>query len=83
MFSKQNICVSWGKFNTLQVQEPLWFYLPKKFAFCVFETEFIYQAWNKGPFTGDPERYVKQGSEMGVCLRRGPAFGAHGGAFLS
>ena len=22
------------------------------------ETEFIYQAWNEGSFTGDPERYV-------------------------
>jgi len=28
-------------------------------------------------------RYVKQGSEMGVCFRRGPAFGEHGWALLS
>jgi len=37
----------------------------------------------EGSFTGDPERYVKRGSEMGVCFHRGPAFGEHGGALLS
>ena len=36
-----------------------------------------------GSFTEEPERYVKQGSEMGVCFHRGPAFGEHGGAILS
>ena len=34
-------------------------------------------------FTGDPERYIKQGSEMGVCFHRGPVLGEHGGALLS
>jgi hypothetical protein len=33
----------------------------------------------EGSFTGDPKRYVKLGSEMGVCFNRGPAFGEHGG----
>ena len=33
----------------------------------------------EGSFTGDPERYVKQDSEMGVCFHGGPAFGEHGG----
>jgi len=28
-------------------------------------------------------RYVKQGSEMGVCFHRGPTFGEHGLTFLS
>ena len=37
----------------------------------------------EGSFTGDAERYVKQGSEMCVCFHRGPAFGEHGGALLS
>ena len=37
----------------------------------------------KGSFTGDPKRYIKQGSEMGVCFHRCPAFGEHGGALLS
>ena len=37
----------------------------------------------EGSFTGDHKRYVKQGSEMGVCFHRGPTFGEHGGAFLS
>jgi hypothetical protein len=37
----------------------------------------------EGSFAGDPERYVKQGSEMGICFHRGPAFGEHGGALLS
>jgi len=36
-----------------------------------------------GSFTGDPKRYVKQGSEMGTCFHRGPTFGEHKGAFLS
>ena len=48
-----------------------------------------------GSYTGDFERwvkegsllgksrYVKQGSEMGVYFRRGPTFGEHGWAFLS
>jgi len=36
-----------------------------------------------GSFTGDPERYVKHGSEMGVCFHRGSAFGEHGGALPS
>ena len=34
-------------------------------------------------FTGDPERYVKQTLEMGICSHRSPAFGEHGGALLS
>jgi len=34
-------------------------------------------------FTGDPKRYVKQGSEMGICFHRGPTFGEHGRVFLS
>jgi hypothetical protein len=37
----------------------------------------------EGSFNGDPERYVMQGSEMGVCFHRGPALGEHGGALLS
>ena len=32
----------------------------------------------EGPSTGDPDRYVKQGSDMGVCFDRGPAFWEHG-----
>jgi hypothetical protein len=36
----------------------------------------------EGSFTGDPERYVKQGSEMGVCFHRGPTFGEQGGTLL-
>jgi hypothetical protein len=36
----------------------------------------------EGTFTGDPERYVKQRSGMGVCFHRGPAFGEHGGGAL-
>ena len=36
----------------------------------------------EGSFTGDPERYVKQGSEMGVCFHRASAFGECGGALL-
>jgi hypothetical protein len=31
----------------------------------------------EGSFTGEPEKYVEQGSEMGVCFSRGPAFGEH------
>jgi hypothetical protein len=37
----------------------------------------------EGSFTGDPKRYVKQGSEIAACFHRGPAFGEHGGALLS
>jgi len=37
----------------------------------------------EGSFTGDPDRYVKQASDMGVCFDKGPAFGEHGGALLS
>ena len=33
----------------------------------------------EGSFTGDPERYVKQGLEMAICFHRGPTFGEHGG----
>jgi len=40
-------------------------------------------ALREGSFTGDPERYAKQGSEMGVCFHRGTAFGEHGEALLS
>jgi hypothetical protein len=36
----------------------------------------------EGSFTGDTKRHVKQGSEIAVCFRRGPAFGEHGGALL-
>jgi hypothetical protein len=34
-------------------------------------------------FTGHYERYVEQGSEMGVCFHGGTAYGDHGGALLS
>ena len=34
-------------------------------------------------FSGEPERSVKQGTELGVCLHRGPTFGEHGGTLLS
>jgi hypothetical protein len=37
----------------------------------------------KGSFTGDSERYIKQGSEIGVCFHRGPANVDHVGALLS
>jgi len=37
----------------------------------------------EGSSTGDPERYVKHGSEMGVCFHRDPAFVEHAGALLS
>jgi hypothetical protein len=36
----------------------------------------------EGFFTGDPERYIKQGSDMGVFFHRGPALGEHGGALI-
>jgi hypothetical protein len=36
----------------------------------------------EGSVTGDPERYIKWGSEMGICFHRGPAFGEHGGALF-
>jgi len=36
----------------------------------------------EGSFTGDPERYVKQGSEIGFCFHRGPALGEHGSVLL-
>jgi len=38
----------------------------------------------EGSFTGDPERYVKEGLEMGVCFHRGPAVGGtwSGASFL-
>jgi len=34
-------------------------------------------------FTGDSERYVKQGSEMKVCFHSGPAFREDRRALLS
>ena len=37
----------------------------------------------EGSFTGDPDRYVNQGSDVGVCFDRGPAFGERGGTLLS
>ena len=37
----------------------------------------------EGSLTGDRERYVKRGSEMGFCFHRSPTFGEHGGALLS
>jgi hypothetical protein len=37
----------------------------------------------EGSFTGDCKRYVKQGSEMGVCFHRVPACQEDGGALLS
>ena len=37
----------------------------------------------EGSFTGDPKRYVKKGSEMGVCFHRGPAIWEHEGVLLS
>jgi hypothetical protein len=36
-----------------------------------------------GSFTWDPKRYVKQGSEMGICFHMGTAFGEHKGALFS
>jgi len=30
--------------------------------------------WRKGSFTGGPKRYVKQGSEMGVCFHTDRSF---------
>jgi hypothetical protein len=36
-----------------------------------------------GLLSGDPERYVKQGSEMGVYFHRGPDFEEYGMALLS
>jgi len=37
----------------------------------------------EGSFTGDSKKYVIQGSEMGVCFHRGPAFGGtRRGAFF-
>ena len=33
--------------------------------------------------TGDPERYIKQGSDRGVCFHRGPVLREYGGALLS
>jgi len=35
-----------------------------------------------GLLTWDPERYVKQGSEMGVCFHRGPLLGNMEGRFF-
>jgi len=40
-------------------------------------------ALREGSFSEDSERYVKQGSEMGVCFHRGLALKEHGGALLS
>ena len=37
--------------------------------------EYMKGVWREDSFTGDTERYVKQGLEMGVCFLRGPAFG--------
>jgi len=34
----------------------------------------------EGFFTGDPGRYVKEASEIGVCFCWGPNFGERGGA---
>ena len=34
-------------------------------------------------FTGNPEGYVKQGSELGFGFHKGPTFGEHGVAILS
>jgi hypothetical protein len=42
----------------------------------------MYETLREGSFTEDPERSVKQGSEMGVCFHRGSAFGERGGALL-
>jgi hypothetical protein len=37
----------------------------------------------EGSSVGDPERYVKEGSEMGVYFHKGLTFWEHGGALLS
>ena len=46
-------------------------------------SDFMKGTLREGSFTGDPERYVKQGSELGVCFHWGPAFAVDGGALLS
>ena len=35
-----------------------------------------------GSCIGDPERYVKEGSDIGDYFHRGPTFGEHSGALL-
>jgi hypothetical protein len=35
----------------------------------------VQRAPGEGSFTGDPKRYVKYGSGMGVCFQTGPALG--------
>ena len=39
--------------------------------------------WREGSFTGHPKDLLSKGLEMGVCFRRGPAFGEHGGTVLA
>ena len=34
-------------------------------------------------YWGPRKKFVKQGSEMGVCFYRGPALGEYGGTLLS
>jgi len=54
---------------------------------CVWGGRLIYRGLRKmdegGCLYWETLRYVKQGSEMGVCSLRGPSFGEHGWAFLS
>jgi hypothetical protein len=39
-------------------------------------------AMREGSFTGDPESYVKQGLEMGVCFHSGPLWENMEGRFF-
>ena len=45
-------------------------------------SDFMKGALREGSFTGDPERNVKKGSELGACFHWGPAFAVDGGALL-
>jgi hypothetical protein len=45
-------------------------------------TDPMKETLREGSITRDPEIYAKQGSKMGVCFHRSPAFGEHGGALL-
>jgi hypothetical protein len=39
--------------------------------------------WREGSFSGDPKTLLSKVLEMGVCFRRGRAFGEHRGALIS
>jgi hypothetical protein len=40
-------------------------------------------AWKKDYSTGDTERCVKEGFEMGICFHKSPSFGEYGGTLIS